>query len=220
MDTFTIFFGRLLETFKINAHQAQGVLTCDEYDARALVKELYDYRNATVKGYDHPIRRAWDPINRVLDFSELRPLEVGEYYAIIIFLGGIYAEAALRSHRRKQFEKAADYAEWFYSLMDDLRSGLVVYESDNYTRGLVIKVEATRRGQTGGEKRHAAMRELEQWAVAKFRARTWSSPNAAAHELRDEVVAHGKTIGANLSPFNAQRTIYDWLRNASKDNAG
>ena len=66
-------------------------------------------------------------------------------------------------------------------------------------------------GRGGAQKRHAPMAELREWAVKKYRAQTWNSANEAAHALAVEVVAYGRTIGAELKPSNAQRTIYDWF---------
>ncbi len=67
-------------------------------------------------------------------------------------------------------------------------------------------------GKRGSDKRHAPMQELKTWAVTKYRAGTWRSANKAAHTLKDAVIEHGKTIGADLSPDNAQRTIAEWFR--------
>lgn len=73
-------------------------------------------------------------------------------------------------------------------------------------------------GKIGAKKRHASMAELRAWAVEKYNAGKWPSANSAAHQLRDEVISHGRKIGANLTVQNAQRTIYTWLRQANKDS--
>lgn len=74
-------------------------------------------------------------------------------------------------------------------------------------------------GKAGANKRHEAMRKLKQWAVEKFKAGSWPSTLAASHELKDDALAYGKSIGASLTPYNAQRTIYNWLP-AEKKNTG
>lgn len=78
---------------------------------------------------------------------------------------------------------------------------------------------AKRTGKAGASKRHAPMRELKRWAVDKFKAGSWPSPLAASHELKGDALAYGKSIGAHLTPYNAQRTIYGWLL-AEKKNTG
>ena len=67
-------------------------------------------------------------------------------------------------------------------------------------------------GKSGAEKRHAPMRELQDWAVEKYKSGEWKSANGAAHKLKDSVIAHGRTINAHLSEENAQRTIAEWFR--------
>jgi len=71
-------------------------------------------------------------------------------------------------------------------------------------------------GRIGAEVRHAPMRELRRWAIGRYRQRTYPSALAASHELRDEVLDHGRKIGASLTKYNAQRTIYGWLLDADK----
>ena len=67
-------------------------------------------------------------------------------------------------------------------------------------------------GAKGASIRHLPMATLKGWAVARYRSGSWKSANAAAHSLVDEVLAHGRTIGAHLAPENAQRTIAEWFR--------
>ena len=76
--------------------------------------------------------------------------------------------------------------------------------------------EARRAGESGAQKRHAPMRQLEQWAVSKYREQVWDSASHASHELKDAVLAESRRIGANLKPSNSQRTIYDWILKANK----
>jgi hypothetical protein len=79
---------------------------------------------------------------------------------------------------------------------------------------------AKQSGKAGSVKRHASMRELKQWTVDRFKASAWPSPLAASHELEVDVLTHGKKIGAHLSRYNAQRTIYNWLLESNKKNTG
>ncbi|MGQ5488793.1 hypothetical protein ACUH78_08070 [Thauera sp. ZXT1-4] len=70
-------------------------------------------------------------------------------------------------------------------------------------------------GAIGAAKRHTPMKKLREWTVEQYRAGEWPSANKAAHDLKESVMAHGRTIGANLSPENAQRTIAEWMRKSA-----
>lgn len=70
-------------------------------------------------------------------------------------------------------------------------------------------------GAKGAAKRHAPYAKLRAWTVEKYRAGKWPSANKAAHDLKDSVIAHGRTIGANLTEENAQRTIAEWIRKSA-----
>ena len=76
----------------------------------------------------------------------------------------------------------------------------------------LIKQHSSAIGKSGAKKRHAPMTELRGWAIEQYRAGSWTSANKAAHDLKDSVIAHGRTIGANLTKENAQRTIAEWIR--------
>ena len=67
-------------------------------------------------------------------------------------------------------------------------------------------------GQHGAKIRHEPMAKLKKWALEKYKSGKYPSANAAAFEIKEEVLAYGRTIGANLTPPNAQRTIADWIR--------
>lgn len=72
-------------------------------------------------------------------------------------------------------------------------------------------------GKKGADKAHAARRKLREWAISKYQAQRWSSPNQAAHSLMDEVMAYGRTINAHLMPSNAQRTLAEWFRRHDRE---
>lgn len=71
---------------------------------------------------------------------------------------------------------------------------------------------ASRNGKAGAAKKLGPIRELEKWAKQKYSEKKWPSANKAAYEMKDEVLAHGRSIGAFLTEQNAQRTIAAWLR--------
>lgn len=76
----------------------------------------------------------------------------------------------------------------------------------------LVKEHSSEIGKKGAANRHAPVRELRAWAVKKYKEKVWRSANAAAHALKESVMAHGRDIGAVLSEENAQRTIADWFR--------
>ncbi len=67
-------------------------------------------------------------------------------------------------------------------------------------------------GRIGAEKRHGPMTELRLWTLAEYKKGKWLSANKAAHALKDQVMRHGRTIGAVLTEENGQRTIAEWIR--------
>jgi hypothetical protein len=71
----------------------------------------------------------------------------------------------------------------------------------------------------GGEARNAPYKQLQDWAKDLYRAKTWKSPHQASHELKDEILAHARTLGVSLSPYRAQQTIYSWFLAAGKTKA-
>lgn len=83
-------------------------------------------------------------------------------------------------------------------------------ETGNKSRKTLVDFSAL--GASGAKVRHAPMAEVRKWAISLYREKTWPSANAAAFELADQVVKYAREIGANLSPFNAQRTIAEWIR--------
>lgn len=72
--------------------------------------------------------------------------------------------------------------------------------------------QASRNGKAGAAKKLGPIRELEKWARQKYSEKKWPSANKAAYEMKDEILAHGRSIGAVLTEQNAQRTIAAWLR--------
>lgn len=76
--------------------------------------------------------------------------------------------------------------------------------------------ELSKLGKSGARNRHAPMRALKAWALSEYRRGTWKSASKAAHALKDAVITHGRTIGADLSESNAQRTIAEWINKDKK----
>jgi hypothetical protein len=74
------------------------------------------------------------------------------------------------------------------------------------------EVDFSNLGKKGAEKRHAANRELMKWAQELYKTKDWKSANEAAHELKDLILEHGRTINADISKQNAQRTFAEWFR--------
>lgn len=71
-------------------------------------------------------------------------------------------------------------------------------------------------GRSGARKRYAQMRELEAWTLSEYRRGNWKSANQAAHALKDAVLAQSRTLEANLTESNAQRTIAEWINKDKK----
>lgn len=72
------------------------------------------------------------------------------------------------------------------------------------------------RGKKGAANRHAANNKLKAWVIDLYQKEESKrekrrSANEVAHDLKERVLQHGKTIEANLSEANAQRTIAEWI---------
>jgi len=79
----------------------------------------------------------------------------------------------------------------------------------------VEKFDFSALGREGAAARHAPKNALRQYALSLYNPRDWKSANQAAYALRDQIMAHGKTINAELQAQNAQRTIAEWFRKKS-----
>jgi hypothetical protein len=67
-------------------------------------------------------------------------------------------------------------------------------------------------GKRGADRRHANMRALKKHAIALFETREWQTPAVAANTLKAQIIDYGRSIGVNLVPDNAQRTISAWFK--------
>ncbi len=76
--------------------------------------------------------------------------------------------------------------------------------------------ELSELGKSGAGKRYTKMRELEAWTLSEYRRGNWKSANQAAHALKDAVLAQSRTLEANLTESNAQRTIAEWINKDKK----
>lgn len=80
----------------------------------------------------------------------------------------------------------------------------------------IPQVDFSKLGSSGAKKRWENMGLLREWVIDEYRNGTWQSANQAAHALRDRTMEKGRTFGAVLTSENAQRTIAEWIRKASK----
>lgn len=72
-------------------------------------------------------------------------------------------------------------------------------------------------GKLGATKRHLKTYELKEFAIDLYKKNEWKSASAAAKELKQEIMSHGRKIGRVMSDDNAQRTISEWIRNEIKN---
>ena len=112
-----------------------------------------------------------------------------------------------------EFEHSLD----MWDAVKEARSdGVSLNEAD---AAKVHAIFLSRNGQRGAEKRHEPMIRLREWTIEKYLEGTWSSASKAANDLKDSVLNHGRTINANLTPSNAQRTIETWIRRNKNNTA-
>lgn len=107
-------------------------------------------------------------------------------------------------------------------------SMLLAYQALTYSQKIMLgtppsieeiekakKLFLSESGKAGSDKRHAPMRILKDWTLNQYQSGSWPSANKASHDLKEKVLAHGRTIGAHLSIENAQRTIAEWIRKSA-----
>lgn len=134
-----------------------------------------------------------------------------------------------RSSPWKAHSRVEQEVEFLFTTIPHLQDGR--YESNEMALGvlccahhafgyltatLVRNMEFSLLGRAGARKRYAPMRDLEAWALTEYGRGNWKSANQAAYELKDSVIAHGRTIGAYLTESNAQRTIAEWINKDKK----
>lgn len=119
-----------------------------------------------------------------------------------VALGGIALATILI--RARQYQYAWCAVVGVQSLVSFAEGNLL---SDKLSRNRYAEL-----GRYGATRRHAPMKNLQCWAISKYQEKKWQSANQAAHALKDDVISHGKTIGAILKSENAQRTIAEWFR--------
>lgn len=126
------------------------------------------------------------------------------------FLSLAYVQTLIVSHDLHSDENvsALCLGNWAVGIL----SGLSDKPEQRICSSCAIKRHASLNGKAGAAKKFAPFRELEKWTREKYQSGTWPSANKAAHALKEEVIAHGRAIGAVLSNENAQRTIAEWLR--------
>lgn len=118
---------------------------------------------------------------------------------------------------------AAEAAEHVYAcLLFGYQAALYAYRLERGQSPTELESEPFARvnfamlGAKGGRAKAEKMKKLEKWAISRYTSLSWKSANHAAHSLADEITAYGRTINAELSPSNAQRTIAEWFRRHNK----
>lgn len=71
-------------------------------------------------------------------------------------------------------------------------------------------------GKKGAAVRHAPRNELMKYALERYSAKSWLSMRDASKKILSDVVNKGKEIGCVLADGNAERTVYDWIRNSPR----
>jgi len=127
---------------------------------------------------------------------------------------------------RKFDDEGRNVSKWTKEDVAAHRSSylLLAYQALSYAQRAMLGIKLTEEeaklagkldfsaiGKRGADHRHAPTRALRTWTIAQYRAGNWRSANQAAHDLKDKVMAHGRTINAELAAQSAQRTIAAWI---------
>lgn len=104
-------------------------------------------------------------------------------------------------------------ALWFDG--DDIQKTL-----DNAKAILAIREHSSKAGKQGAKTRWGGREKTQCFAIDLMLSCTFKNPNQAASEISEEVIAYGKSVGFNFSNnFQAQKTIYEWLRKHVKNES-
>lgn len=76
-----------------------------------------------------------------------------------------------------------------------------------------IKEHASKAGKLGAEARWSAKESTQEFAIDLMLKGAFKNPNQAADAIAEEVIIYGTSVGFSFSNnFQAQKTIYNWLR--------
>jgi hypothetical protein len=76
-----------------------------------------------------------------------------------------------------------------------------------------IKEHSSKAGKAGAQKRWSPKELTKKYAIDSMLKGTYKNPSRAADAISESVILYGRTAGFNFSStFQAQKTIYDWLR--------
>lgn len=77
------------------------------------------------------------------------------------------------------------------------------------------KDEVVKNGRKGAENRHKPLKLLRIWVIEEYKKllpeKKWTVASAAAFDLIDSAIDHGRTINANITRTNGPRKIAEWI---------
>ncbi|MFK4447489.1 hypothetical protein ABH944_007773 [Caballeronia udeis] len=73
-------------------------------------------------------------------------------------------------------------------------------------------------GALGGRARSERYGHVRDWVIEHYLSKPWASARQAAQTLYPEALKLSQTLGMPLSEDRAFQTVYDWIREAKKNN--
>lgn len=224
-DRLRIFIGWEID-WQIHADKASNDYPLNESSTDLLFEWIVSDGGLSPKLLEDENGQIFDDQSRLVDGNCIRPLSGTEQMAAYglwfldvelekmtpVIMEGVnnsrVTELSIADHRAECMLNS--YQALYYAERLNNQTKLISKETGNIKR-----VDFAALGRKGAVERHKQMRLLEEYALSLYENAEGRSANAAAYELRDKILDHSRTIGANLKPSNAQRTIADWFRKKS-----
>ncbi|WP_186183008.1 hypothetical protein [Burkholderia gladioli] len=197
------------EQLEAGAEYALGELS--KAEARYIAKMKHGDSDSPMDDEPNPVHLLIEHMDEVAEEELLRDYPEGLPENQVFVLGAlalVFIDRAVGHLLNSEFPQAVNAMARASSAM----------HAAGFYNGEDLGVEHFRRANSskGGEARNAKYRLLQKWSIDRYRERKWKSAHQASHELKDDVLAHAKSIGVSLSQHRAQQTIYSWFLDADK----
>ncbi|WP_186155899.1 hypothetical protein [Burkholderia gladioli] len=197
------------EQLEAGAAYALGELSKAEAQYNAKIKR--GDSDSPMEIEPHPVHLLIEHMNEVAEEDLLRDYPEGLPESQVFVLGTlalVFVDRAVGHLLNSEFTQAVNAMARASSAM----------HTASFLNGEDLGIDSYRRTNSskGGLARAEKYEALKKWAVDLYRKSNWKSAHQASHELKDDVMNHGKTIGVSLTKNRAQQTIYSWLLEADK----
>lgn len=143
--------------------------------------------------------------------KELEGYEVQHLLAALVVVWAGEALVAIRNGAHsKAFEKIAGAG---------VLLGFLTMSSTMRQDALERKGELARRAREMANAKHAEAKSVRERIIAMYSDGNFKNPSHASHELSTVALRLSREAGKPLSPYNVQKTVYQWLLAARKSRS-